>query len=300
MEMAALNVPDEATTDGHIARRISDLMETASKGEKPFLLAAGFRRPHLLWVAPKKYFDLYDWHNIPLPQEPEHLQDVPKMALTRGAPNMTDEQRKKAIASYYACVSEVDAQIGVLLASMDRLKLWDNTIVVLTSDHGWHLYEHGLWGKVTLFDVAARVPLIILAPGVTKPGATCARPIEMLDFYPTLAELAGLPAPEKIDGQSIVPLLKDPQSPRDRPAFSVLRRGNKWGKAVYTQRYRYAEYANDASAGAELYDLESDPHEYYNLVKDPAHAKTVAELKKLLYSTVNLKDQAPTTEGATD
>src|SRR5207248_4850458 len=214
---AALNVEDDRCVDGNISNRVSQLLKEHASDEKPFFLAAGYRRPHLLWVAPKKYFDMYKWQDMKLPIEPEHIKDIPKPALTRGAPDMTDEQRKKAIASYYACVSEVDDNVGKLLAQMDNLKLWENTIVVFTSDHGWHLDEHGLWGKVTLFEESARVPLIIIAPGI-QGGQSCPRTVEMLDFYPTLTDLAGLPAPTNVDGITLAPLLKAPQSFRDRPA----------------------------------------------------------------------------------
>src|SRR5439155_26410862 len=164
--------------------------------EQPFSLGAGFRRPHLLWVAPRKYFALYDWYTIELPKEPaDDLDDIPPIALTRRAPNMTDEQRKKAIAAYYACVSEADTQVGKLLDAMDRLKLWDNTIVLFTSDHGWHLNEHGMWGKVSLFEESAKVPLIVVAPGISRGATVSPRTVEMIDFYPTLCELAGLSTP---------------------------------------------------------------------------------------------------------
>jgi uncharacterized sulfatase len=134
MEMAALNVPDEQTVDGHIARRVAQLMDESAKGDKPFFLAAGFRRPHLLWVAPKRFFDMYPSDKMELPQEPaDDREGKPAPAFTRGAPDMTDAQRRGAIASYYAAVSHVDAQLGVLLEAMDRNKLWDNTIVVFTS-----------------------------------------------------------------------------------------------------------------------------------------------------------------------
>ena len=291
LDMAAVNLPDEQCTDGAIAVRIAHLLGDRPKSPdgKPFFLAAGFRRPHLLWVAPKKYFDMYPWQDMQLPKEPANdLDDIPKPALTRGAPDMTDEQRKKAIASYYACVSEADANVGKLIDAMDAGHLWDNTIVILTSDHGWHLDEHGLWGKVTLFEEAAKVPLIVVAPGMSH--GVSPRTVEMLDFYPTLCELAGLPAPAKIDGTSIVPQLKDPQAPRAKPAYSVLRRGKTWGKAVYTERYRYTEWGDHAGKGVELYDHKADPKEYTNLASDPARAGTVKELKALLDKQIELHD----------
>jgi uncharacterized sulfatase len=293
MDMSAVNLPDEQVTDGAIAVRISRLMNERAKAPdgKPFFLAAGFRRPHQLWVAPKKYFDMYPWQSIDLPAQPaDDLKDIPKPALTRGAPNMTDEQRKKAIAAYYACVTMVDAQVGKLLDEMDRLKLWDDTIIVFTSDHGWHLNEHGLWGKVTLFEESAKVPLIIAGNQISR-GATSPRVCEMLDFFPTLCELTGLKAPDKLEGISLVPQLKDPQAAREKPAFSVLRRGKIWGRAVYTERYRYTEWGDDASAGAELYDHQSDPKEFTNLASDASQAHVMEQLKTLLDAEIKLRDR---------
>jgi uncharacterized sulfatase len=322
MDMTAVDLPDEQTTDGVIAARVAQLMTESAKPAdgKPFFLAAGFRRPHLLWVAPQKYFDQYPWESIELPKEPaDDVADIPKAALTRGSPDMTDEQRKKAIAAYYACVAMVDANLGKLLDRMDELKLWDNTIVIFTSDHGWHLNNHGgLWGKVSLFQESAKVPLIIAAPtnsrdatpsrvrrteetqDAQRRGAAAApaspRTVEMLDLYPTLCELAGLPVPEKLDGVSLVPQLRDPHAPRpnDRPAYSVLRRGKIWGKSVYTERYRYAEYGDDdgggAHAGVELYDLAADPQEFTNLAHESAHADTARRLKTLLNEQIKLRD----------
>jgi iduronate 2-sulfatase len=300
LDMAAVNLPDEQCTDGAIAARITQLLdEHAEVPEKPFLLAAGFRRPHLLWVAPKPYFDKYDWHRIELPNEPpEHVKDIPPMAFTRRSPDMTDEQRKKAIASYYACVSEVDDNVGKLMAAMDRLKLWDNTIVIFTADHGWHLDEHGgLWGKVTLFEEAAKVPLIIVAPGMSH-GATSPRVCEMLDFYPTLCEMTGLSVPPKIDGTSIVPQLRDPSAPREKPAYSVLRRGKQWGRSVYTEQFRYTEWGDNGAKGFELYDHRTDPKEYHNLAHDPSQAETMKQLKALLDREVKNRDTDGPGDGA--
>jgi uncharacterized sulfatase len=302
MDKAELKVPDSECTDGVISARISELLDQRShaKDGKPFFLAAGFRRPHLLWVVPRKYFDMYPPEKIQLPDNPANdLDDIPKVALTRGAPDMTDLQRKKAIGAYYACVSEVDDNVGKLLETMDRLKLWDNTIVVFTSDHGWHLDEHGLWGKVSLFRESARVPLIIVAPGVTHPGGVSPRMVEMLDYYPTLCELAGIKPPKEIDGMSIVPQLKDPQAPRAKPAFTVVRKGKIWGKSVQTERYRYTEWGDNASKGVELYDHQSDPKEYTNLAHDPAHAGIIKQLKPLLDKQIHVHDKDPLPKGGT-
>ena len=305
MEYAKLTVDDEKCVDGNIAVRVSQLLEQhtlpAMAGDKSFFIAAGFRRPHLLWCVPKKYFDMYPWEKMTLAEQyPHDLDDIPKVALTRRAPDMSEENRKKAIASYYACVSEVDDNVGKLTAEMDKLKLWDNTIVVFTSDHGWHLGEHeSLWGKVTLFEESARVPLIMIAPGMSK--GTSPRTVEMVDFYPTLCELAGLPMPSvRTDGTSIVAQLRDPQAPRERPAYSVVRHGVTWGKAVHTEQFRYTEWGDNALKGVELYDHAVDPKEYINLATDPAHAETVKELKAMLDATIHVKESDDDAPGAKD
>jgi uncharacterized sulfatase len=282
MEYAAATLPDVGFTDGTIANRISQLMEEHAHGDKPFFLAAGFRRPHLLWVAPKQYFDMYPPSQMKLAEFPaDDLADIPKVALTKRAPDMTPLQRQTAIASYYACVSFVDAQLGKLLDQMDKLNLWDNTIVVFTSDHGWHLGEHdSLWGKVTLFQEASRVPLIIAGHGI-KPGIS-PRTVELLDLYPTLTDLAGLSTPGNLDGISLRPQLDDPQAKRDRPAFVVLKHGPVWGKAVNTEHYRYTEW-DDGKKGIELYDLQADPKEFHNLAKDESMKSVREELAKTLH-----------------
>ena len=301
MEYAMLDVPDEQCVDGNIAVQSIKFLDEHAKLPQSFFLGTGFRRPHLLWCVPKKYFDMYDYKTMKLAEQvPNDLDDIPKVALTRRAPDMTTEQRQKAIAAYYACVTEVDDNLGKLMATMDRLKLWDNTIVVFTSDHGWHLGEHdSLWGKVTLFEEAAKVPLIIVAPGMSK--GVSPRTVEMLDFYPTLCELAGLPMPNvPTDGTSMVPKLRDPQAPRDRPAYSIVRHGKTFGRAVYTEQFRYTEWGDNASQGVELYDHNADPKEYTNLAHDPAQADTVKRLKTLLDATVHVSDKDTNRVGSKD
>jgi uncharacterized sulfatase len=280
----ATNDRDEDEPDGKVARRIAQLLE--QNKDKPFFIAAGFHKPHLDWVAPKKYFDLYPPDQIVLPKEPaDDRKDVPAAALNRN-PNfasITDEQkRQQAIAAYYACTTFMDAQVGVVLDALDRLKLWDNTIVVFFGDHGFHLGEHGgLWAKVSLFEESARVPLIIAAPG-KKSGVASPRLVELVDLYPTLTQLCGLPTPEGMEGVSLARLLEDPDRPWKTTAFTQVQRGqNRMGRSVRTERYRYTEW-DDGKAGAELYDHDADPHEYVNLVNDPKHTKTVEEMKRLL------------------
>ncbi len=284
---------DEDEPDGHTARWIVDLMEQnlagkpAAGGGKPFFLGAGFHKPHLPWVAPKKYFDMYPPEQMHLPDTPANdRDDIPPIALTHTAGDdaMTELDKKKCIASYHACTTFLDAQIGVLLDALDRHHLWDNTIVILWADHGWHLDEHlGLWRKMTVFEEASHVPLIVAAPGM-QPGAVCRRLAEWTDVFPTMTQLAGLTNPPDLEGISLVPLLHDPARPWKKAASTVVLHKQTLGRSVRTERYRYSEWGNPQVA--ELYDHDEDPHEFTNLVADPKlaskHAKVREELQRYL------------------
>ena len=293
---------DEEEPDGNTARRIAELIE--KNKDRPFFIASGFHKPHLPWIAPKKYFDFYPPNKIELPKEPADVRkNVPPLAFTRtaGDEKMTDDDKKQAIAAYYACVSFTDANVGVLMDTMDRLKLWDTTVVVFVSDHGWHLADHGgLWRKMTLFEQATRVPMIVVAPGV-KPGV-CPRLTELLDLYPTLTDLAGLPVPEGLQGTSFKPLLEQPEREWSKVvAYTVVGRNKKGdavlGRSVRDERWRYTQW-NDENE-CELYDHVADPSEYVNLAKEPKHAETLATMRKLLRTRwVETKTATPEQEAA--
>jgi iduronate 2-sulfatase len=288
----ATDGPDENEPDGRRARRVAELL--AERRGRPFFIGLGLAKPHLRWIAPRKYFDLYTPEMIDVVEPPvDDLDDVPAIAIGRNTPMASPRllatgrtpdidvaDRKRALAAYYACVSFVDAQLGVVFEAMDRLGLWKDTIVVLVGDHGFHLGEHGLWRKDTLFEAAVRAPLIVAAPQVRRPGIATDEVVEFLDIYPTLAELAGLPRPAGIQGQSLVPLLANPQAKGRGDAFSF--RGCSpplLGRSVRTGRYRFTEWPDGSQ---ELYDLEADPRESTNLAADPRHAAALAEMKKRL------------------
>ncbi len=274
---------DDDEPDGNTARRIAQLLE--QNKDRTFFIAAGFHKPHLPWVAPKKYFDMFPPEKMPLPQvPPDDTKDIPSIALPnsfRRDVGMTDDQKRKAKAAYYACVSFMDAQVGVVLDALDRLKLVEKTIVVFWGDHGFHLGEHyGLWRKMSLFEESARVPLIVAVPW-KQGGAASPRLVEFVDIYPTLTELCGLPVPDGLEGASFVSLLSEPNRPWKKAAFTVVARGRGiLGRTVRTERYRYTEWGGEKYS--ELYDHRTDPHEYTNLAGDPIFTKTLAELRSLL------------------
>jgi uncharacterized sulfatase len=295
LSFLAANGTDEEQTDGKIASQIIDML--AQKREKPFFLACGFFRPHVPCVAPKKYFDMHPLDTMALPKEPAgHMDNVPAVATVVKPANygLKESQIKEFLQAYHASVSFVDAQVGRLLESLEKNKLSDNTIVVFISDHGWLLGEHGQWQKMSLFEESARVPLLIYVPKGKGNGKACGRTVELVDLYPTLAELCGIASPGA-EGKSLKPLLDDPTAAWTKPAYTQVTRGAppdptkpadpkaNWllGRSVRTERWRYTEW-DDGKQGAQLYDHDTDPKEYKNLASDPKFAETVAQMKKLL------------------
>jgi uncharacterized sulfatase len=275
--------PDEEHTDGKVAAEVIRLL--GENRGKPFFLAAGFYRPHVPCVAPQKWFDLHPLEAIRVPKTPEGWEKtVPAAALAVKPPHygVPEEQLRLMIRSYHASVSYVDSQVGRVLDALDRLGLSESTIVVVFGDHGWQLGEHGQWQKMSLFEASARVPLLIRGGGRKNLPGACGRPVELVDLYPTLVELAGFSRPPGLEGSSLVPLLDDPSAPWSEGAYTQVRRGaNLMGRSVRTERYRYTEW-DEGRAGSELYDYETDPGEFVNLAADPAHAARVEELRKLL------------------
>ncbi len=295
MSWLAADGTDAEQTDGIAALETVRLLKQYAESKKPFYLAVGLYRPHTPYVAPKKYFDMYPLDKIVVPKVPEgYLDTLPKPAaasLTRKKDqlNLPDDLARQAIQAYYASITFADAQLGLILDAMKQTGLDKNTIVLFTSDHGYHMGEHGHWQKTTLFENAARVPLIIAGPGTTAAGESSASPAEMVDFYPTLAELAGLEPPDYVSGVSLAPALTDPSAtPRDS-AFTQFASGY----SVRTPRYRYTHWGPDGADGAELYDHTSDPQEMVNLAQRPEHAATVEKLSKLLNKSIAGAKQKP-------
>ena len=289
-------VLDEAgeAKHGDTKTRIAAIDYLERYRDKPFFLACGFTKPHSPPTAPKRFFDLYDPAKIPLP--PDFL---PHPATPAGFPALSvplknsdlfigrdasEAEAREVKRAYHASLTWVDDNVGQVLAALDRLKLREKTIIVFWGDHGYHLGEKGKWSKHnSLFDIGTRVPLIIAAPDAKGNGAACPRVVETVDIYPTLAELCSLPKQDGLQGDSLVPLLHAPQSTWDKPAFSVTKlAGSTIGKAVRTDRWRYAEWGEGGKEGAMLINVQNDPHELKNVADDPANAAVVSEMKALL------------------
>ncbi len=274
---------DSEQTDGLIAAQAVKLMEQHK--EKPFFLGVGFFRPHTPYVAPKKYFDLYPPSQISLAElSPDDQTRTPAPAYAsakKEQEGLSVNLRQEAIQAYWASISFMDAQVGYVIDGLDRLGLTDKTLIVFSSDHGYHLSDHGLWQKMSLFERSSRVPLIIAGPGIKAVGKSSGSLAELVDIYPTLADLTGLKAPEYLEGKSLKPVLNDPAVTVKSAAFTQLRRADFDGYAVRTDRFRYITW-EQGRRGEQLFDLQTDPQEAKNLAKDPAYAKTVAELKKLV------------------
>jgi iduronate 2-sulfatase len=276
---------DEDHTDGMIATQAIRMLEQHRHG--PFFIGVGFFRPHCPYIAPQKYFDLYPLEKIALPEIPANYKDtVPAPALTASNPwpyyGVKPDEARISKRAYYASISFVDAQIGRVVDALDRLGLAQNTLIVFWSDHGYSIGERGLWAKQSNFEESARVPLVIAGPGV-KPAGPQGSPrlVELLDLYPTLADLTGLKPVAPLDGASLRPLLANAQAHWDRPAFTQVERQGFGGNSVRTPRWRYTEW-DEGRRGTELYDHDRDPGELHNLAADPAQSAVVAEMKALV------------------
>ena len=272
------DVPDNAYYDGGLADAAKTALNSLAEQDKPFFLAVGFHKPHLPFTSPKRYWDLYDPDSITLASNPEAPEGAPAIAMHtfgelrayQGIPKegpLSDEQARKLIHGYYACVSFVDAQIGKVLDELQRLGLSDNTLVIVWGDHGWHLGDHGLWCKHTNFESATRVPMLVRVPGARTAGQQCAALTEFVDIYPSLCELAGLPIPAHVEGTSFAPLIDQPKLPWKRASFSQYPRGMIMGYSMRTNRYRYTEWIRPGGEidAVELYDHRNDPQENHNL-----------------------------------
>lgn len=298
-------VPDDAYDDGAIAAHAVRTLSKLATKKEPFFLAVGFKKPHLPFVAPKKYWDQFDREAIALepyqaPPEgaPDYaLHNFPELRSYNGVPQkgpVDEATQRELIHGYYACVAYIDAQIGRILDQLKTLGLAQNTIIVVWGDHGWHLGDHGLWCKHTNYEQATRVPLIISTPG-SRPQKTN-MPAELTDLFPTLCDLAGIEIPDHLDGTSLVPTIHDKAILSREFAVSQFPRGDKMGYALRDEQHRFVAWfktdgegakPGDAIIATELYDYATDPLEQRNLSKDPNYKATVAELSNKLFRFIN-------------
>jgi iduronate 2-sulfatase len=272
---------DLVHSDGKTAEKAVALLEQHAK--EPFFLAVGFVRPHVPFVAPRKYFDPYfPYDKLPLPPKvPGDWDDIPKAGInykTSTNMKMDIRRQKKAVGGYYAAVSYMDAQVGKVLDALEKSGQTDNTIVIFTSDHGYHLGEHDFWAKVSLRDESSKVPLIIRVPG--KRPASCHSFVELIDLYPTIANLCGLETQDRLQGRDFSRVFDDPEHVVRENAFCVA--PSSKGFLLRDDKWVYLQYGEDAGQGIEWFDVEKDPQQITNLANKPEFAATVAEYKEKL------------------
>jgi len=299
------DVEDSTYGDGKIAdEAVRRLQAAKDKPSEPFFLAVGFLKPHLPFCAPKKYWDLYDRNALPLAERREPPAGAPSYAPQFGGElrnykdipakdALPDDLQRTLIHGYYAAMSYMDAQLGRVLTALDETGLANNTIIVLWGDHGWHLGDHGMWCKHTNYEQAARIPLIVVAPAAKHKGVASSALAESVDIYPTLCELAGLPAPRSLDGSSFAAVLREPAAKTKESIIHVYPRNKLLGRAIRTSQYRLVEWKSPGAAAdtaeLELYDYESDPLETRNLAAEqPAVA---AQLRAMLVKHPEAKPQ---------
>jgi arylsulfatase A-like enzyme len=292
------DVPDDTFHDGRLAEMAVEALRDLKAKNQPFFLAVGFIRPHLPFVSPKKYWDLYDPMKIPLAPNPFRPKGAPEFAVLEGGElrsydsipkgHLEDDLARRLKHGYYAAVSYMDAQVGRVLDELDRLGLRDNTIIILWGDHGWKLGEHDAWCKHSNVENDTRAPLLLSVPGMKNAGQHTDALVEFVDIYPSLADLAGLPLPEHLEGTSFRPVLDDLNRPWKTAAFSQFPRGvagkRLMGYTMRTDRYRFTQWRqrNDHSnvEAMELYDHQIDPHENENIAQKPENKSLVEELTK--------------------
>ena len=270
---------DLVHSDGKTAAKAVELIDK-HKGER-FWLGVGFVRPHVPFVAPKKYYPPFmPYDSMVLPEKVDgDWDDIPKAGINyKTSKNMKMDVRrqKKAVGGYYASVAFMDAQVGKVLDALEAAGIADETIVIFTSDHGYHLGEHDFWAKVSLHEESAAVPLIISVPG--KKPAVCGSLVELLDLYPTTAALCGLGVQDRLQGEDVSALLDDPEMSVREAAFSAS--PMQKGFLLREEDWAYIQYGENGKRGAELFDMEKDPKQYVNLVGEDAHADRIAEFQK--------------------
>lgn len=304
------DVPDNAYEDGLIAQAGISWLKELSKSSKPFFLAVGFKKPHAPYVAPKKYWDLYERDDMPLAEyqqmssdpvlyayhpsnELKVYSDIPPFHSYEDTKHLDTATQKRVIHAYYACVSYIDAQIGKLLDELESQGIAENTVIILWSDHGYHLGDHGLWNKLTNFENSTKSALMICAPDFKRDIKTDAV-TEFVDIFPTVCDLAGIEKPGYLDGESLINVMQYPEKSKTDYAFGQFSRGNIYGYSCRDSRYRLVEWIENFRtylplegkkiAGIELYDYEKDPLETTNLANDPKYKRVLEKIKRELHS----------------
>ncbi len=286
-----LDMPLSSTDDGQAVDRISAWLDERRDRPEPFFLGLGVSRPHVPFWAPKPFFDLHPLDAMPV-EDPHWAgwADRPEVAMGGRFRDFGFEQgvhrpdlARRWMRGYHACVSALDANLGRLFDRMRRDGDWENTIIILTGDHGYQLGENGMWGKATLFEAAAKVPLIVRVPGLADRGALSDALVELTDLFPTLCDLCGVPEPHAMQGESLRPVLEDPSATLRDAAYTIFRHGgrpDRTGRSIRTDRHRYTEWGGPDQR--ELYDLEHDPDQHHNLADRPGHRATAARLSERL------------------
>ncbi len=274
---------DEDHQDGKIAAKAIEFLK--SEHEQPFFLAVGLAKPHDPFVAPKKYFDLYELEEcdppvLPAGWEPPYPHTLP--GETRFFNRFTEQDRREFLRSYYACCTFMDAQLGKIMEALEESGLQNNTLIVFFGDHGYHLGENNWWNKVTLFEMGTAAPFIVAGPPVREKGVRTEAMIEFIDIYPTLADICRLEQiPDNLEGRSFTTVIHDPQQPFRTEVRALIRRGGMFGQSVKNEQWRFIEW-DEGRQGIELYDQINDPVEYLNLADDPTFEEEVREMKTLL------------------
>lgn len=286
---------DEEHTDGMVATKAIELLEKYAASDTPFFLGVGFYKPHTPYVAPKKYFDMYPKELIRIPDVPQdYLSTLPDPAVRnltghKEQNNLSDSLALCAIQGYYAVISFMDAQVGRVVDALERLGLSENTIIVFTSDNGYHMGEHGYYQKNTLFENSGRIPLIISAPDMKGKGKNSQSIVEMIDMYPTLCDLAGITPPQYIAGKSLKPILNNPKVSIRKSALTQ----RPGGYTLRTKDWRYSRWGKGGENLIELYDRKNDPEEMKNLAKQYKYRKVIDKLDRQLEERIKSASAKP-------
>ena len=278
---------DEQHADGKNARQVAKWLKDNAEGDKPFFIACGIQKPHVPFLAPDKYFDLYPLEDIVYtPDDPKLWDTLPQLAINERYQQFgfefsveNDKLRREYMQAYHACITFIDAQLSLIMDALKASGHDEDTLVIFTSDHGYHLGDHFMWGKFSLFDIGTKVPFIVRAPGLTPAGSSSEAMVELIDIFPTITDLLGLDAPDQMQGLSLVKLFSNPKSLGDRKvAYTIMGRGDQLGYALRDQSWRYGKWPD----GEELYDIRKDPQEKNNLANDARYKNKLSAFRVLL------------------